>query len=467
MSSQPISGESQPTARRRVLIVDDDERFASTMGLVLEEQQFEVTCAHTVADGRRLLAESEPDLLLLDVMLPDGSGLELIDEVTPETRTRIVVVTAQPSISSAVTALRSRVHDYLIKPFDIDKLQACLQRLERGAAAARSAPQKRPRKSARRPAEEAAGVAGLVGESKDMRRVFSLIGKVARTKTTVLIQGESGTGKELVAAAIARLSGREDPFLAVNCGAISPTLIASELFGHEQGAFTGAIRQHKGHFERAHGGTLFLDEVTELPLELQANLLRVIETGRVMRVGGTREIEVDVRLIAATNRDPAAAVAEGSLREDLYFRLRVFPIRLPALRERHEDIGLLAEHFLELINKEHGSGKRLTEEALQQLMSHPWPGNVRELRNAVEQAYILADDLLLPEHFAGWLAEPFEVRRNSLQFDVGTPIEEAERRLLFATLEHFDGDKKKTAATLGVSLKTLYNRLRAYEQKHS
>jgi DNA-binding NtrC family response regulator len=448
-----------------VLIVDDDEQFARTMGLVLEEHGFDVTCTHTVADGRRLLADSAPDLLLLDVILPDGSGLELIEDVTPDSATRIVVVTAQPSISSAVTALRSRVHDYLIKPFNIDKLQTCLERLDRSPRDIRPASAKRSRKTARGIADHTSEPEGLVGESKDMKRVFSLIGKVARTKTTVLIQGESGTGKEMVAAAIARMSGRDDPFLAVNCGAISPTLIASELFGHEQGAFTGATRQHKGHFERAHGGTLFLDEVTELPLELQANLLRVIETGRIMRVGGTGEVAVDVRLIAATNRDPAAAVAEGALREDLYFRLRVFPIRLPALRERHEDIGLLAEHFLGLINKEHGRSKQLTDEALQQLMSHPWPGNVRELRNAVEQAYILADDLLRPEHFAAWLAEPLEIRRNSLQFDVGTPIEEAERRLLFATLEHFDGDKKKTAATLGVSLKTLYNRLKAYEGK--
>ena len=302
----------------------------------------------------------------------------------------------------------------------------------------------------------------FIGSSAAMRQLRQIIMRVAPTAATVFIQGESGTGKELIAQTIHDLSSRRDcVFIPVNCGALPPNLIESELFGHERGSFTGASRQHKGYFERASGGTLFLDEITEMPVELQANLLRVLETGRITRLGGTTETEVDVRIIAATNRDPGEAVSDGKLRKDLYFRLATFPIHAPALRHRRGDTRLLAEHFIELLNRADGVNKSLSPEALGALENYHWPGNVRELKNVLQRAYILADHLIEPEHLphlSGHLpvAEP-------LEFVVGTTIDDVERRLILATLAHFNGDKRRAAETLGVSLKTIYNRLRRYE----
>jgi DNA-binding NtrC family response regulator len=294
-----------------------------------------------------------------------------------------------------------------------------------------------------------------------MQKVYDLVAKVARTEATILITGDTGTGKEVAAQTIHQLSRRSrGTFLPLNCGAVSPNLIESELFGHERGSFTGADRAHKGYFERAGGGTLFLDEVTETPLESQVKLLRVLETGTVIRVGGTEPIKVDVRVIAATNRVPEEAVAGGKLREDLLYRLNVFPIHLPTLWERREDIELLAEHFLGQLNKQEGTSKEFTRAAMERLRTHRWPGNVRELRNVVHRAFILAEDAV------GVDALPLGVKDDadgsSLLMKVGISIAEAERRLILATLEHVEGDKKKAADLLKISLKTLYNRLNVY-----
>jgi transcriptional regulator with PAS, ATPase and Fis domain len=280
----------------------------------------------------------------------------------------------------------------------------------------------------------------------------------------VLVRGESGTGKELVAETIHRLSSRRDaPLLAVNCGAISPNLTESELFGHERGSFTGADRQRLGLFERAHTGTLFLDEITEMPPELQVKLLRVLETGSVVRVGGAAPIAVDVRIVAATNRDPVEAVRSGQLREDLFYRLNVFPVELPPLRERAGDVEVLAEHFLAALNQEAGTSKRFARAALERMRRHSWPGNVRELANAVQRAFILGDEEIgadgLPEVQPS-APEPSD--RLVLHVRIGAPIVEVERRLILATLESVGGDKKQAAALLGISLKTLYNRLNVY-----
>jgi DNA-binding NtrC family response regulator len=294
-----------------------------------------------------------------------------------------------------------------------------------------------------------------------MQRVYDLIAKVAPTEATVMLLGETGTGKELVAETIHGLSRRhKEVFLPVNCGAVSPNLTESELFGHERGSFTGADRMHKGYFERANRGTLFLDEITEMPPELQVKLLRVLETNKVTRVGGNDALTVDVRVVAASNRKPEDAVAKGKLREDLLCRLNVFPIHLPPLRERREDVDLLAEHFLALLNKEHDTGKDFTRPALNRLRSHSWPGNVRELKNLVHRAFILAD-----EHI-GLDSLPLGVQESagsSLNVKVGTSLGETERRLILATLEECEGDKKKAAEVLGISLKTLYNRLNEYK----
>jgi DNA-binding NtrC family response regulator len=296
-----------------------------------------------------------------------------------------------------------------------------------------------------------------------MQAIYDQIQRVAPTVATVLITGESGTGKELVAQTLHDLSRRrKNPFIPVNCGAISPQLIESEVFGHEKGSFTGAIREHKGYFERANGGTLFLDEITEMPLELQVKLLRVLEEGTFMRIGSGREIEIDVRIIAATNRVPEDAVAEGKLREDLLYRLQVFPLHLPPLREREADVKLIAEQFLKDLNQAEDTAKFFLPEAQDLLMDWHWPGNVRELRNVVQRAYIMADDAI---NTACLPLDSGKARNKSnggpfLQVRVGSTVAEVERTLTLATLQQCGGVKEKAAQMLGVSLKTLYNRLR-------
>jgi DNA-binding NtrC family response regulator len=301
-----------------------------------------------------------------------------------------------------------------------------------------------------------------------MKRVYEQVSRVAATAVTVLVQGESGTGKELVAQTIHQLSRRRSrPFLAINCGAISPHLMESEIFGHEKGSFTGANRQHQGFFERAHGGTLFLDEVTEMPLDLQVKLLRVLETGTFNRVGSTETQRADVRVIAATNRVPDKAVTEGKLREDLLYRLNVFPIRLPPLRERREDVTLLADHFLAEICKSEGQDKRFTPAAYERMDSYDWPGNVRELRNVVQRAFVMASGSSISDEWLELDIARGGVKREAgpyLSVRVGSPLADVERSLIFATLEHYGGHKERTAAALGVSLKTLYNRLKAYKR---
>jgi DNA-binding NtrC family response regulator len=304
---------------------------------------------------------------------------------------------------------------------------------------------------------------GLVGASPRMQAVYDLVTKVAPTDVPVLVVGETGTGKEVVANTVHAMSRRrEHPFVAVNCGAIAPGVIESELFGHERGSFTGADRAHKGYFEKATGGTLFLDEITEMTAELQVKLLRALETGKVERVGGGDPVKVDVRVVAATNRRPEQAVADGRLREDLLYRLNVFPIVLPPLRERGEDVVLIAEDFLAGLNKEcQGPVKTFTRAALARLRAHSWPGNVRELRNVVQRAFILAQNEIDVDALP--LGGGSEERSGaSMVVRVGTTIEEAEKRLILATLEHCAGDKKAAAELLGISLKTLYNRLNVY-----
>ncbi len=300
-----------------------------------------------------------------------------------------------------------------------------------------------------------------------MQRVHGLIRRVAPTEVPVFVTGESGTGKEIVAQTIHGLSPRrERPFLAVNCGALASSLIESELFGHEKGSFTGAHSRRLGYFERADGGTLFLDEITEMPLALQVKLLRALEAGTVTRVGATDATQVDVRIVAASNRDPLEAVARGALREDLFYRLSVFPIQLPPLRNRGADVTMLAQQFLDQLNAREGSAKRFTACALQGLAAAAWPGNVRELKNVVERAAILADDWIdrddLPTLKAP-MAAPNHGREGELYFKIGSQLAEMERSLILATLEALGANKKKTAGVLGISLKTLYNRLNMYQ----
>ena len=303
----------------------------------------------------------------------------------------------------------------------------------------------------------------LIGRSSAIDAVLQLIARVAPTEATVLVCGESGSGKELVARSIHDLSARRSgPFVAINCGAVPPTLVESELFGHGKGSFTGAVGTHRGLIERAEGGTLFLDEITEMPLELQVRLLRFLETRSFYRVGGREELRADLRVIAATNRNPGQAVRDGQLREDLLYRLAVFPIDVPPLRAREGDAALLGRHFLDRLNRAHGTDKRFSAAASATLRAHTWPGNVRELRNAVERAYILCDEIveLEPETMpSNGVASQAELR-----IPIGTRLADVERSLIEATLGHFMGNKRRAAEVLGCSLKTLYNKLAAYQR---
>jgi DNA-binding NtrC family response regulator len=309
-------------------------------------------------------------------------------------------------------------------------------------------------------------VTRLIGESTAMDAVVQLIARVAPTEATVLVSGESGSGKELVARSIHELSARRTgPFVAINCGALPATLIEAELFGYEKGSFTGAAGMHRGLIEQAEGGTLFLDEVTEMPLDLQVRLLRFLESRTFYRVGGREELPSNLRVIAATNRNPGLAVRDGQLREDLLYRLAVFPIDVPPLRARDGDAVLLARHFLGGLNRAHGTRKKLSASAASTLRAHAWPGNVRELRNVIERAYILCDEVLELEPMsapAGAAAAEVELR-----IPIGSRLAEVERSVIEATLGHFMGNKRRTAEALGCSLKTLYNKLAAYQRADS
>ena len=304
----------------------------------------------------------------------------------------------------------------------------------------------------------------LFGGSQAMESLYRQMERVALTDATVLLEGESGTGKELIAQAVHKASARgKQQFVAVNCGAIPSHLIEAALFGHEKGSFTGALKQHLGYFEHASGGTLFLDEITEMPADMQVKLLRVLESGSFLRVGGSTEVRVNLRLIAATNRALQSAVEEGSLRQDLMYRLAVFPIRVPPLRERGNDIELLAQHFLQDLNHQAGTHKHFSKNALDKIKNYGWPGNVRELKNRVHRAYILANEVVM-------LEEPLQSQSSIrpllvngiLNFSIGTPLADAQREIILATLQHFSGNKRLTAQALGISLKTLYNRLKEY-----
>jgi two-component system response regulator AtoC len=463
------------------LIVEDDVDAAQMMAALVATENFTVATANTLRDARRQIALQQPDIVLLDLQLPDGNGMELFDDPQLIAQSEVVLITGHASLETSIQALRLGAADYLIKPVNIKQLQGILSRVMRPSTL------KAELATLTSEWERSGHFGELWGRSPAMQRIYQQISRVAGTAVTVFLTGESGTGKEVVARTVHDLSRRRArPFLAVNCGAISPNLIESELFGHEKGSFTGADRQHQGFFERARGGTLFLDEITEMPLDLQVKLLRVLETGVFMRVGSSQTQEADVRVIAATNRSPDHAVESGRMREDLLYRLNVFPIAMPPLRERVEDIGLLAQHFLTAICQREGQVKRFTPEALTRLEKYRWPGNVRELRNVAQRAYVMAagtiiTDEWLPADAPGTPAPPApapqagnhsaltsagaatrQVDEAAVTIRLGTSMSDAERQLILATLAHFNSHKERTAAVLGISLKTLYNRLKEY-----
>jgi DNA-binding NtrC family response regulator len=437
------------------LAVDDDPNFLSALAELIEGQGFTTNTACTLRDARAQVSHRTPDVALVDLYLPDGSGIELLKDLEIGSSTEVVLMTGHADVESAVQALRLGASDYLTKPLDIGRLKSILANV----ASVQPAPSVA---TPEQQTQESDRLGLLLGVSQPMQAVYEMITRVAPTDASVFFIGESGTGKDLAAQTLHIISKRSKaPFMPLNCGAISPTLIESELFGHERGSFTGAARRHKGYFERAHLGTLFLDEITEMPIELQVKLLRVLETGQLNRIGGDQPVEVDVRVIAATNRDPHKAVSEGKMREDLLYRLQVFPIHMPPLRERNEDVQLLVDHFLGQLNERQGSSKHFIEDSMERLRSHPWPGNVRELKNVVHRAFIMADQEITPRSLPREVGGDSGFQR-SLHFQVGSSIEDVEKRLIMATLEAYAGNKRKTADILGVSLKTLYNRLNQY-----
>ncbi|QEI05340.1 sigma-54-dependent Fis family transcriptional regulator [Pigmentiphaga aceris] len=441
-----------------VLIVDDEPNTRAALAEIVAAEGFTTAVAGDLREARIQIVRQAPDAVLTDLKLPDGSGMDLFQDLDPKLAVEVILITGHASVESAVAALRLGAADYLVKPINIQRLKAILDRIPRAGDL------KAEIGSLRDELRRFGRFGRMLGNSAAMQQLYDQIGKVAPTEATVLLIGESGTGKELAAQTIHELSlRRKQPFLPVNCGAISPNLIESEMFGHERGSFTGADRQHKGYFERAHGGTLFLDEITEMPIELQVKLLRVLESGLFMRVGTNREIETDVRVIAATNRNPMEAVADGKLRADLYHRLNVFPLDLPPLRERGKDVELIAQDFLEQLNTSHHGKKTFAPEVLGSLSAHRWPGNVRELKNYVQRAYIMASDDVISASVVPLQMSPnAPVSESVITISVGTSLADADRHLIFATLEQCGGVKKRAAEVLGISLKTLYNRLEEY-----
>ena len=433
-----------------ILLVDDDLGFLEATTELLELLQHTVVAASTVADAQAKAAGRSFDHVILDLIMPDGSGLHVLDSIKNREQTRVTLVTGHPSVKSIVKDLYGPNISYLIKPIDLAQLQSLFEDDDDVGEA-----------------DTALYFGHLVGESAPMQKLYQMIERVSQTKANVLLMGESGVGKEVVASAIHTASKPKGSFVPANCGAFARDLISSELFGHEKGAFTGATHRKAGVFELAHEGTLFLDEITEMPIDQQPNLLRVLETHKVTRLGATSAVDIDCRVVSATNRTEVEIAEQGCLREDLYFRLAVFPIHIPPLRQRVEDIPLLIEYFLQAFNRQYKASIKLDAKDLARLQAYDWPGNVRELRHAIHRAFIMADPdtqlLVLPDD----LSSPFsKVGDNKgAGITVGKTVEDVERELIESTLEHLDGDKKKAAEMLGVSLKTLYNRLNSYSEQ--
>jgi len=437
----------------RALFVDDDEDFLRGVSEVATQEGFEVVGAQSLAEARAYLDRVRPDVVMVDLKLPYGDGIGLLREIKDASNSDVIIVSGVATVDSAIEALRLGALDYITKPMDNHRLKTVLAHVVRQRVLTAEVG------TLRGELRKLGRFGRLIGASTAMQQVYDKIIKVAPTDATVFITGESGTGKDLVAQTIFELSGRRTrPFLPLDCGAIPQTLIESELFGHERGSFTGASQLRRGCFERANGGTLFLDDITEMPIELQVKLLRVLESGSLVRVGGDTPVAVNVRLIAASNRVPTEAVANGKLREDLYYRLNVFPIVLPPLRERGGDVLLLADQFLDVLNREAGTSKRFGEDARRELVAAPWRGNVRELRNVLQRAFILHADVI---EFADLASAPGPTAAGG---SAGGSLEESERALILKTLAECAGDKKTAAQILGISLKTLYNRLHAYAE---
>lgn len=452
--------------QEKVLIVEDEPHALTGLAELVEGWGYRTETARDGVEALDKVMTWQPGIVVTDLKMPRMDGLDLLERLGELKQNQaVVVLTAQGSIQAAVDAMKLGAYDFLQKPVDAVRLRQILSN------ACRLRETEQELEATRRKLRDQGILGSLVGTSKKMREVFALIERIAPSNVSVLITGESGTGKELVARTLHSLSPRKSrPFVAVNCAAIPETLIESEIFGHEKGAFTGAMERRAGCFELAEEGTLLLDEIGEMPIGTQAKLLRVLEERTLRRLGSKVESPVDVRVLAATNKNPGEAVADGHLRADLFYRLNVFNIHMPPLREHKEDIPAIVESMIEDMNRKHDrhvSG--VASGMLQQLMAFDWPGNVRELRNTVERAVVLGGEGLLearhlPQGFGAAIEKPVEapVRGNAVRIEVGSTIDEAERRLILKTLESHGNNKTRAAETLGISLKTLHNKLKEY-----
>src|SRR6266498_678170 len=460
---------NKPMSQGKVLIVEDEENERSGLAELVSSWGYEAQTAADGQEGYEKIAIWSPSIVITDLKMPRMGGMELLERISGDSQTvAVIVVTAQGTIDSAVQAMRIGAYDYVSKPIDTSRLRTIMQ----NASALLGT--RTELEVTRRKLRDTGSLGTLVGPSKKMQEIFRLIELVAPSTASVLITGASGTGKELVARTIHELSPRKSkPFVAINCAAIPETLIESEIFGHEKGAFTGALERRTGCFELAEGGTLLLDEIGEMPIQTQAKLLRVLEDRKLRRLGSRVETTVDVRVLAATNKVPEEAVARGELRNDLYYRLNVFNIHMPPLREHREDIPDLVQSLLAEMSSKHGRRVATVSEAvLNAFRNYSWPGNVRELRNTLERAVIVCEGAVietkhLPPGFGQAPLRPSAADADSIRVGVGTTVGEAERLLILKTLESTNNNKTRAADVLGISLKTLHNKLKEYGSSNS
>jgi len=443
-----------------LLLVDDDEAFRTVLARELVRLGYEVATADSGGAALERIAAREPDVVLLDLRLPDRDGLEVLEAIRGTSPgTDVIMLTGHGSIDTAIQSVRAGAFDYVAKPCPLDELEVRIQRaLERQSL--------RRRASLLERGLTPPDVAGsFIGESAEFRRMAELVARVAPSDSTVLITGETGSGKEMVAKLIhARSPRRSRPFVVVECAALQESLLQSELFGHERGAFTGADRAKPGLFEVAHGGTIFLDEIGEVSQATQVQLLRVLDTSTFRHVGGTTEIRVDVRVLAATNRDLPALVRHGLFREDLFYRLSTITVEVPALRRRAGDVARLAAHFVAVLNDRYGSSKRPSPRVLEVLERHDWPGNVRELLHAIEAAMVVCDgDEIRPEHLPRSLSSPAASAATAAAAETSLPtLEQLERAHIARALRATDGHRGNAARILGISERNLYRKLKEY-----
>lgn len=458
-SREAPAGHSAGQVLARVLIVEDDVSARAGLTELVHSWGFETEGARDGQDALEKLTTFRPGIVLTDLVMPRMDGLGLLKAImTQGEDITVLILTAQGTVETAVEAIRVGAYDYLTKPVDPQRLKILLDKVIERQETLREV------KLLRHQLREHGAFGSLIGSSPAMRRVYTIIEQAAPTAASVLISGESGTGKELVAQTIHQLSPRAAfPYVPINCAAIPETLLESELFGHEKGAFTGALERRAGCFELADRGTIFLDEVAELTSATQAKLLRVLQERRFRKVGGRQEQAVDIRILAATNVEPAEAVKKGKLRDDLYYRLNVFALALPPLRERREDLALLVQAFVTEFNSRLGKSVVAVEPQVMKIFAnYSWPGNVRELRNVIERATILAKgEFIDARHLPPSLVDVgrTEPTHRTLALAPGTTVEEAERQLIVLTLEHTRDNKTRAAEILGISLKTLHNKL--------